>query len=146
MCASSLRPQFVVEMYSLIGAGVRDWISNWRKRGWKTADGKDVKNKSVIMYLSKLLDQRGQRGQTVRLQHVAGHAGIEGNEGADVLAGLGTLKPVLPERDWSLVKEEVPKDIGKGAIADFQARYLFLLRGTLAFADTVTRSSRRAIY
>ena len=86
--------------------GVRDWIPSWRKRNWKTSEGTDVKNKALVIYLSHLLDERSRRGQIARLQHVRGHAGIAGNEAADRLAGVGTLMSAMPERDWSLPKEE----------------------------------------
>ncbi|KAF8583229.1 hypothetical protein K439DRAFT_1349209 [Ramaria rubella] len=113
---------------------VRDWIPSWQKRGWKTADGKDVKNKPVIIYLSHLLNQRGGQGQIVQIQHVRGHVGIAGNEGADRLAGAGALMPATRERDWTLPKEEilstkepppkeeVTKDSENDTVAEFQVR------------------------
>ncbi|KAF8511551.1 ribonuclease H-like domain-containing protein [Hysterangium stoloniferum] len=94
---------------------IRDWIPNWKKRGWKTTDGQDVKNKAVIIYLSHLLDERGRKGSTVQLQYVKGHAGVIGNEGADYLAGLGTRMPETPERNWTLPKKENAKDSGRDA-------------------------------
>jgi ribonuclease HI len=111
----------------LLDAGVRDWIPCWQKRKWKTSDGKDVKNKAVIIYLSHLLDERGRRGQVVRLQHVRGHAGIPGNEAADRLAGAGTLMSAMPERDWTLPKEENSKNIKNIPNPLFRARPPFLL-------------------
>ena len=36
----------------------------------------------------------------MHLQYVKGHAGEEGNEGADWLANQGALRPEESERDW----------------------------------------------
>lgn len=47
--------------------GFESWIHNWIKRGWRTADGKPVKNKPLIQYLSALLNARAQAGQKVRI-------------------------------------------------------------------------------
>lgn len=35
------------------------------------------------------------------LEHVKGHSGDEGNDGADRLANLGAQKPEVPEPDWA---------------------------------------------
>ncbi|GJJ16018.1 hypothetical protein Clacol_010297 [Clathrus columnatus] len=72
---------------------IRDWLANWKSRGWKTANGQVVKNKELIVYLSELLDERAQHGQPVKFQHVRGHVGIVGNEAADFLARQGALLP-----------------------------------------------------
>jgi ribonuclease HI len=103
---------------------VRDWIPSWQKRRWKTANGQDVKNKAVIQYLSYLLDQRARLGQIVQLQHVRGHAGNVGNEGADKLAGEGAGMMAVPERDWTLPKEATGPEAD--AMRKFQARSRFL--------------------
>jgi ribonuclease HI len=66
--------------------GVRDWIPKWIRNNWRTANGEPVKNRPLIQYLSDLIQTRPGR---VQLQHVRGHAGEAGNEGADKLAGLG---------------------------------------------------------
>ena len=34
--------------------GITEWINNWKKNGWKTADKKAVKNKDLWMELDNL--------------------------------------------------------------------------------------------
>ncbi len=64
--------------------GICEWMENWKKRGWRTADRKPVKNES----LWKTLDQLSQR-YPVEWCWVRGHAGHNGNERADALANRG---------------------------------------------------------
>ena len=61
--------------------GVTGWIHNWKKRGWKTADKKPVKNAD----LWQRLDQATHRHQ-ITWHWVKGHAGHPENERADALA------------------------------------------------------------
>jgi ribonuclease HI len=64
--------------------GIHEWIHGWKRRGWKTADGKPVKN-----------DDLWRRLDAARLRHkvdwrwIKGHAGHEHNERADELARQG---------------------------------------------------------
>jgi ribonuclease HI len=69
--------------------GISEWIHGWKKRGWKTADKKPVKNED----LWRRLDQARLRHE-VDWRWVKGHAGHELNEHADALAGRG-LKEAL---------------------------------------------------
>lgn len=64
--------------------GVTQWIHGWKKRGWKTADNKPVKNED----LWKRLDAARLRHQ-VDWRWVKGHAGHPMNERADALARKG---------------------------------------------------------
>lgn len=69
--------------------GITGWIINWKKRGWKTAAKKPVKN----VDLWQALDAETARHQ-IDWQWVKGHAGHAGNERADELARLG-MAPYL---------------------------------------------------
>ena len=64
--------------------GITRWINNWKRRGWKTAAGKPVKN----IELWKALDAACAR-HAVHWVWVKGHAGNPGNEHADALARRG---------------------------------------------------------
>jgi ribonuclease HI len=61
--------------------GLNEWRPAWKKRGWKTADKKPVKNQD----LWQELDEANAR-HTVRWHWVKGHAGNDGNERVDRLA------------------------------------------------------------
>ncbi|KXW56668.1 MAG: ribonuclease HI [Betaproteobacteria bacterium] len=64
--------------------GMTQWIFNWKKNGWKTADRKPVKNADLWQQLDQLVQQH-----TVQWLWVKGHSGHPGNERADQLANLG---------------------------------------------------------
>ncbi|KAF9072783.1 ribonuclease H-like domain-containing protein, partial [Rhodocollybia butyracea] len=66
-----------------------DWLPRWQQNGWRRADGKPVLNAPLIRYIAALLDARFRIGQKVFLEYIKGHAGFEGNEGADGLANVG---------------------------------------------------------
>jgi|TARA_B110000914_G_scaffold116109_1_gene101487 ribonuclease HI len=67
-----------------VKGGVTDWINNWKKNNWKTANKKDVKN----IDLWKRLDLARSKHQ-VTWRWVKGHSGQEENERADALARAG---------------------------------------------------------
>ena len=64
--------------------GISEWIHSWKRRGWRTADKKDVKN----VDLWKELDEAAAR-HSVEWHWVRGHAGHPENERADALANKG---------------------------------------------------------
>lgn len=61
--------------------GITEWLANWRRRGWKTADKKPVKNAD----LWQRLDEAAKRHE-VEWAWVRGHNGHAENELADQLA------------------------------------------------------------
>lgn len=64
--------------------GITSWIHNWKRRGWKTADNKPVKNVDLWQRLDTLA-----QAHTIEWHWVRGHSGNEGNERADALANRG---------------------------------------------------------
>ena len=61
--------------------GITEWIHQWKKRNWKTANKKPVKNKELWQKL-ELETQRHQ----ITWKWVKGHSGHVENERADELA------------------------------------------------------------
>lgn len=64
--------------------GVTKYLANWKAKGWKTADKKDVKNIDLWQTLDALLPQH-----QIEWTWVKGHAGHAENERADALARAG---------------------------------------------------------
>jgi len=64
--------------------GISVWIHDWKRRGWRTADKKPVKNVDLWQRLEELAAQHD-----VEWKWVKGHAGHPENERADQLANLG---------------------------------------------------------
>lgn len=73
-----------VQLYTdskYVQQGISQWLANWKRRGWKTADKRPVKNVDLWQHL----DQATSRHQ-VNWHWVKGHAGHPENERADELA------------------------------------------------------------
>ena len=64
--------------------GISQWIHDWKRRGWRTADKKPVKNEDLWRRLDELAS-----GHSVEWRWIKGHAGHPENERADALANLG---------------------------------------------------------
>ena len=64
--------------------GMSEWLAGWKRRQWRTADKKPVKNADLWQELDALVAQH-----EVSWKWVRGHAGDPGNERADQLANLG---------------------------------------------------------
>ncbi|PSU19584.1 ribonuclease HI [Photobacterium kishitanii] len=75
--------------------GITQWIHNWKKRGWQTADKKPVKNAD----LWQQLDRETQRHQ-VQWHWVKGHAGHPENERCDVLARTAAENPTQADTGY----------------------------------------------
>jgi ribonuclease HI len=67
--------------------GITTWIHGWKKRGWKTADHKPVKNIDLWQRLDALAALH-----QIEWHWVKGHAGDPGNERADALANRGAAE------------------------------------------------------
>ncbi len=64
--------------------GITQWVFGWQRRGWKTADGKDVTNQDLwqeLMNTVLTIDRK-----RITWNFVRGHRGTPGNERCDVIA------------------------------------------------------------
>ncbi len=61
--------------------GITRWAKGWKQKGWKTAEGKPVKNEDLWRQLDSL-----HSSYPLSWQYVRGHQGDVGNERADAIA------------------------------------------------------------
>ena len=67
--------------------GITKWMVNWKRRGWKKADGQPVLNQGQWMELDKLYGSH-----KVTFHWVKGHVGVALNERCDQLAKAEAMK------------------------------------------------------
>jgi ribonuclease HI len=80
----SLKRRCTVRLYTdsqYVQKGMSEWIHDWKRRGWRTADKKPVKNLDLWQRLDELT-----RAHEIEWHWVRGHAGHPENERADELA------------------------------------------------------------
>ncbi len=73
-----------VQLYSdsqYVLKGLREWMTSWKAKGWRTADKKPVKNVELWQRLDELKAEH-----TLTFHWVKGHAGHPENERCDQLA------------------------------------------------------------
>jgi ribonuclease HI len=76
-----------VDLYTdsqYVRMGITEWLANWKRKGWKNAARKPVKNQD----LWQVLDSEAGRHE-VHWHWVKGHSGHPENERADALANRG---------------------------------------------------------
>lgn len=61
--------------------GLQKWMAGWKRKGWKLADGKPVKNQDLWMELDELKNRH-----ELTFQYVPGHTGHPENERCDEMA------------------------------------------------------------
>ena len=83
----ALKRSCEVEVYTdsqYVQKGVSEWLRDWKRRGWRTADKKPVKNVDLWQELDRLAATH-----RIAWHWVRGHAGHPENERADALANRG---------------------------------------------------------
>ncbi len=86
----SLKRPSTVEVHTdsqYVQKGVSEWMAGWKRRNWRTADGKPVKNQDLWLQLDAL-----SQLHRIEWKWVRGHAGHPENERADALANQGVLQ------------------------------------------------------
>lgn len=103
---SALKETCEVDFYTdseYVKNGVTEWLSNWKRNGWRTKSKKPVKNED----LWRVLDAHVSTHQ-VTWHWLKGHAGHIGNERCDQLANaeIAKIKKSLsPEQLKELLAE-----------------------------------------
>jgi ribonuclease HI len=83
----ALRRPSRVKLYTdsiYVMKGITTWIHSWKRKGWRTADKKPVKNEDLWRELDALAAKHD-----IEWHWVKGHAGHPENERADELANRG---------------------------------------------------------
>lgn len=73
--------------------GITEWIPNWKRKNWKTASKKPVKNRDLWERLDSLNHPR------ISWHYIAGHSGDKYNEMCDRLA----RQFIRSRQKWTLV-------------------------------------------
>jgi len=80
----ALKRPVVANVYTdseYVRRGITEWLAGWKVRGWRTAGRKPVKNQDLWEELDALAARH-----RIEWHWVPGHAGVPGNERADLLA------------------------------------------------------------
>ena len=86
----SLKRPSTVEVHTdsqYVQKGISEWMTGWKRRNWRTADGKPVKNQDLWLQLDAL-----SQLHRIEWKWVRGHNGHPENERADALANQGVLQ------------------------------------------------------
>lgn len=81
--------------------GITKWVHNWKKRGWKTAENKPVKNISLWQRLDIAI-----KPHILRWNWIKSHVGHLENERCDYLARTAAASPSLEDIDYQIDANE----------------------------------------
>lgn len=121
--------------------GITKWLSGWKRKGWKTAKGKDVLNQDLWQQLDQLNDA------SIDWRYIRAHAGHEGNERCDQIArsfsqrqtpDLHQSNPTtaMPESSES---NQHPPDHSDHPVSESRVSHLQDLVETLEIADHIAK-------
>ncbi|WP_346899762.1 ribonuclease HI [uncultured Roseibium sp.] len=99
---NALKRPCAVDLYTdstYVRSGITEWLEGWKRKNWRTAAKKPVKNAD----LWQALDEARQR-HDVSWHWVKGHAGHPENERADELARMG-MAPFKPGGNAELAED-----------------------------------------
>jgi ribonuclease HI len=105
----ALKEPCAIEFYTdseYVKSGVTEWVSLWKRNGWRTKTKKPVKNEDLWRVLDSLVFKH-----QVKWHWLKGHAGHAGNERCDELANLEIAK----------VKKSFTREQLKTMLAQWQA-------------------------
>ena len=115
--------------------GITQWIHNWKKRGWKTADKKPVKNVDLWKRLDAALGQH-----QIKWEWVKGHAGHPENERCDELARAAASNPAHEDAGYLIGFFVLPR--GADGLANGRFRLALLHRVKRKGNSSLTRNDK----
>lgn len=68
--------------------GITKWVAGWEKNNWMTSKKEEVLNRDLWEPLAEVVADLQMSGCKISWHHTPGHAGIEGNDRADVIATM----------------------------------------------------------
>jgi ribonuclease HI len=99
--------------------GITKWVFGWSRRGWRTAEGKEVANTVYWKRLMALLAERKKsfpaEAAQVQWHYVRGHVGVPGNERVDEIAVAFSKGRAMklysgPLQGYEVAVHDVPED------------------------------------
>lgn len=68
--------------------GITKWVVSWERNGWKSSTKAEVLNRDLWEALALVVSDLQMSGCKISWSYTPGHAGIEGNDRADVIATM----------------------------------------------------------
>lgn len=118
--------------------GITKWVKGWKKKGWKTAQGKPVLNQDLWETLDQL------NTPLLKWQYVRGHAGNIGNERCDAIArAFANGKSPSLQQLLSATPASTADKVSVTEMADLNSNYTLISKTShshLALGTTMTDS------
>jgi len=68
--------------------GITKWVAGWEKNNWMTSKKEEVLNRDLWEPLARVVADLQMSGCKISWNYTPGHAGIEGNDRADIIATM----------------------------------------------------------
>jgi ribonuclease HI len=96
----------VMDSEFLFNALTKDWLGNWERKGWKTAEGNPVKSQDLWMPIRDMLSELDKLGMEIIPYHIKGHLVSLGKvTAAKILNGTGG-----PEKLYEVLWDKYDQD------------------------------------
>ena len=77
-----------------------EWVTGWKRKGWRTASGSPVQNLALVQGIERAIRERTG---PVRFVWVRGHVGNVHNEQVDVLAGAAAREAARDAKNTATI-------------------------------------------
>ncbi len=68
--------------------GITKWVAGWERNGWMSSKKEEVLNRDLWEPLAEVVADLQMSGCKISWHYTPGHAGIEGNDRADIIATM----------------------------------------------------------